>query len=82
MNKICFGCGSVLQCENELSPGYIPENKLNDSKYCKRCFRLTHYGEISSNEIEKSTKTILDNINKENCFKIYIIDLLNINNIC
>lgn len=80
MNKVCFGCGITLQYDNELNPGYIPENKYEDSNYCKRCFRLTHYGEISSNEIEKSTKTILDNINKENCFKIYIIDLLNINN--
>ena len=80
MNKICFGCGSVLQCHNELSPGYIPESKINDAVYCKRCFRLTHYGEISTNELEKSTKSILDNVNKDNIFKIFIVDFLNINN--
>jgi len=80
MNKICFGCGSILQCDNELSPGYIPESKLNDAKYCKRCFRLTHYGEISTNDLEKSTKSIIDNVNKDNIFKIFIIDILNINN--
>ena len=79
MNKICFGCGSTLQCVNELNPGYIPESKINEAKYCKRCFRLTHYGEISNNELEKSTKSILDNINKDNIFKIYIVDILNIN---
>ena len=80
MNKICFGCGSILQSENELNPGYIPENKINEANYCKRCFRLTHYGTISDNETEKSTKNILSNINKDNIFKIYVIDLLNINN--
>lgn len=80
MNKICFGCGSILQCDNELSPGYIPESKINDAKYCKRCFRLTHYGEISSSDLEKSTKSILDNVNKDNIFKIFIVDILNINN--
>ena len=80
MNKVCFGCGSILQSDNELNPGYIPEKKLDTAKYCKRCFRLTHYGEISNNELEKSTKSILDNVNKDSSFKIYIIDFLNINN--
>ena len=79
MNKICFGCGSILQCDNELNPGYIPESKIDNANYCKRCFRLTHYGEISNNELEKSTKSILDNVNKDNIFKIYIVDILNIN---
>ena len=56
MNKVCFGCGSILQCENDLNPGFIPSNKIDNANYCKRCFRLTHYGEISNNELEKSTK--------------------------
>jgi len=80
MNKVCFGCGSILQFKNELNPGYIPENKYDDANYCKRCFRLTHYGDITGSELEKSTRSILDNINKDNIFKIYIVDLLNINN--
>ena len=80
MNKVCFGCGSVLQCDNELNPGFIPENKYDTANYCKRCFRLTHYGEISSVELEKSTKSILDNVNKDNIFKVFIVDFLNINN--
>ena len=79
MNKICFGCGSVLQSDNEMNPGFVPLEKFLDAKYCKRCFRLTHYGEISDNELEKSTKTILDNVNKDSIFKIYIVDILNIN---
>jgi len=80
MNKICFGCGSILQSDNELSTGYIPVSKIDDAKYCKRCFRLIHYGEISNTDLEKSTKSILDNVNKDNIFKIFIVDILNINN--
>ena len=80
MNKVCFGCGSLLQSDNELNPGYIPKNKIDNANYCKRCFRLTHYGDTTGVELEKSTKNILDNINKDNVFKIYLVDLLNINN--
>ena len=39
MNKVCFGCGSILQSNNELNPGYVPENKIDSAKYCKRCFK-------------------------------------------
>ena len=63
MNKVCFGCGCVLQSVNDKNPGYIPLNKIKESNYCKRCFRLTHYGEVSNNDLEKSTMHILDNIN-------------------
>ena len=80
MNKICFGCGSILQSVDENKPGFIPESKINDSKYCKRCFRLTHYGEISNNDIKKSTKSIIDNVNKSNDFKVFLVDILNVNN--
>lgn len=80
MNKVCFGCGTILQSDNELNPGFIPNSKIETANYCKRCFRLTHYGEISTNELEKSTKSILDNVNIDSSFKIYIVDFLNINN--
>ena len=79
MNRVCFGCGVKLQCDDELSPGFIPSNKIDSANYCKRCFRLTHYGSLSDKETEKSTKNIIDNVNKDNIFKIYIVDLLNIN---
>ena len=80
MNKICLGCGVVLQTDDELEPGFIPKEKINDSNYCKRCFRLTHYGEKNNNEEEKSISYILNKVNKDNIFKIYLVDLLNINN--
>ena len=77
MSRVCFGCGSVLQCDNELLPGFIPKSKIESANYCKRCFRLTHYGDINGSEEEKSTKVILDNVNKDNIFKKSTIYILN-----
>ena len=45
MNKICFGCGAKLQSVDKEKIGYIPENKIDNSSYCMRCFRMIHYGE-------------------------------------
>lgn len=80
MNKKCIGCGIELQYEDKNKLGYIPENKYNNSDYCMRCFRLIHYNDISFSDKELSTNYILDKVNKDNIFKIYVIDFLNINN--
>lgn len=80
MNKKCIGCGIELQYNDKNKIGYIPENKYNDSNYCMRCFRLIHYNDITTKDKELSTNYILDKVNKDNIFKIYVIDFLNINN--
>lgn len=80
MNKKCIGCGIELQYNDKNKIGYIPENKYNNSNYCMRCFRLIHYNDISTNDKELSTNYILDKVNKDNIFKIYVVDFLNINN--
>lgn len=79
MNKICSGCGVKLQSLSSNEPGYINEEKLLTSNYCKRCFRLIHYGETKSDK-ELSIDNILDKVNNSNNYKIYIVDILNINN--
>ena len=45
MNKKCIGCGSVLQTEKPKEKGYIIKDKIKDSNYCERCFKIIHYGE-------------------------------------
>ncbi|MBR0461441.1 MAG: 50S ribosome-binding GTPase [Erysipelotrichaceae bacterium] len=40
----CKGCGAILQYEDRDKPGYAPDESF---EYCQRCFRLTHYGDIS-----------------------------------
>ena len=42
--KKCKGCGIELQTQDTTLPGYI---KALEQDYCMRCFRLSHYGDIS-----------------------------------
>ncbi len=79
MNKICFGCGVKLQSTDKEKLGYVPEGKLDTSKYCMRCFRMMHYGEMKSEETPKDKKEIINKINKDNKFVIFLVDFLNIN---
>ncbi len=79
MNKICFGCGAKLQSVDKEKIGYIPENKLDNSSYCMRCFRMIHYGEQVVVNTPKDKKEIVNKINKDNKFVIFLVDFLNIN---
>ena len=79
MNKICFGCGAKLQSIDKEKIGYIPENKLSTSSYCMRCFRMIHYGEQVIVNTPKDKKEIVNKINKDNKFVIFLVDFLNIN---
>lgn len=79
MNKICYGCGIKLQSNRKDNPGYIPENKINNSEYCMRCFRMMHYGEVKQTNTPKEAKEIINKINKDNRFVIFLVDFLNIN---
>ena len=80
MNKICFGCGVKLQTSELSEPGYIPEAKIKDSAYCQRCFKIMHYGMEFSSSTPKATNTIINAINKDNKFVIFLVDFLSINN--
>lgn len=46
--RVCQGCGSVLQSEHPDQPGYVPAHVLDragtEPIRCRRCFRLEHYG--------------------------------------
>lgn len=79
MNKICYGCGVKLQTTDKNELGYIPANKSNDAKYCMRCFRMMHYGEHKETHTPKEAKEIINKINKDNRFVIFLVDFLNIN---
>lgn len=79
MNKICYGCGVKLQTENKDKNGYIPESKKADAKYCMRCFRMMHYGENKVMNTPKDVKEIINKINKDVRYVIFLVDFLNIN---
>ena len=40
----CIGCGIEMQFTDPDAPGYSPKA---DSKYCRRCFRLIHYDDLT-----------------------------------
>lgn len=79
MNKICFGCGVKLQSVNKDKLGYIPEKKLESSKYCMRCFRMINYGENKVANTPKEAKEIVNKINKDVRCVIFLVDFLNLN---
>ena len=79
MNKICYGCGVKLQTSDKEASGYIPQNKIDSALYCMRCFRMIHYGEVNNTATPKEAKEIINKINKDVRFVIFLVDFLNIN---
>ncbi len=78
--KRCVGCGVILQSEDSNKLGYIPANKINEAKYCERCFKLTHYNNTIIIPLKDINDHIIKEVNKNKKNVYYIIDLLNINN--
>lgn len=76
MNKICFGCGSKIQSNDKTREGYIPGSKIDSAIYCQRCFRLIHYGENKESNVPKSINSIINNVNKEAKYVIFLADFL------
>ena len=79
MIKVCFGCGVKLQADKPENTGFIPPQKMDDSKYCQRCFKLIHYGKHQEMNTPKEVKQIINNINKDAKFVVFLTDLLSIN---
>lgn len=80
MNKICFGCGKKLQTDNEEEAGFIPSHKLEDAKYCQRCYKMMHYGKVSETSTPKKIKSIITSINNDDKYVLFLVDFLSISN--
>ena len=64
----CYGCGQILQCEDETKMGYVPEKILETKEniLCQRCFKLQHYNTNTETQlVEDDYITILKSIAKE-----------------
>lgn len=79
MIKKCIGCGITLQWEDENKLGYIKKDKINEVKYCQRCFRLMHYNEMNYTKLPINQKIILKNVNDKKYLVFFLVDLFNIN---
>ena len=71
----CKGCGAVLQDEAPDKAGFIPV--LNDdSKYCKRCFRMMHYNELPKIVAKNSDyEHVIDEVIKRNGLVVFVVDI-------
>lgn len=75
VNK-CVGCGVELQIQNQNELGFA--NSL-DSLYCKRCYRIKHYGDYAS--IKKhsvSSDKVFDAVMKIEGVILLVIDVTDI----
>ena len=80
MSKKCIGCGTILQSTNQNEKGYIREDKIKDSSYCERCFKIIHYNERIVTNLDNINEYILKEVNKKAKYVYFLVDLLNINN--
>ena len=74
----CYGCGQILQCEDETKMGYVPEKILETKEniLCQRCFKLQHYNTNTETQlVEDDYITILKSIAKEDALLVYVIDV-------
>ena len=82
----CIGCGAQLQSETENKAGFVPSSVLSKPAeeltdiYCKRCFRLRHYNEVSDVELtDDDFLTMLNEISSKNALVVNVIDVFDFN---
>lgn len=77
----CFGCGAIIQSDDEKKIGFVPKNALNnEAVLCKRCFRLKNYHELQKTDLTSDDfLNILQKIGDQNCLVVYLIDLFDYN---
>lgn len=80
MSKKCIGCGAYLQSSDKDKIGYIREDKIDDSSYCERCFKITNYGDFKKVDTTgEEYVEIYKNINKTNDLVIFLADIFTLN---
>lgn len=78
--KACAGCGIAIQTEDKSKPGFAPLQALKRDKIvCQRCFRITHYNEISSVSLDnKDYRAIVNSISEHDALVVMLIDLFDV----
>lgn len=77
----CFGCGAVIQNENEKNIGYVPKSAMNnETVLCQRCFQLKNYHKLQETNLTKDDfLNILQQIGEKDCLVVYMVDLFDFN---
>jgi hypothetical protein len=69
----CKGCGVELQYTEKNELGFSPKE---GAEYCKRCFRLAHYGDIQiSMKTGIDSDAILEKVNKMDALVLWVVDI-------
>lgn len=81
----CIGCGATLQSESSDKAGFLPSSVLkkaneNEEIYCKRCFRLRHYNEVSDVELtDDDFLNMLHEISEKDALIVNLVDIFDFN---
>ena len=77
----CYGCGAIIQSEDEKRIGFVPKNALNkEHVLCRRCFKMKNYHELQETSLTKDDfLEILQSIGEKDCLVVYMIDLFDFN---
>ena len=79
MEKVmkCYGCGAIIQSEDEKHIGYVPKQAINhDHVLCQRCFQLKNYHRLQDTHMSKDDfLEILGLVGEKDCLVVYMIDL-------
>lgn len=78
MNKEirCYGCGAIIQNNDQKKIGYVPKKTIDDQILCQRCFQLRHYHQLNETNLTKDDYLkILQTIGDKDCLIVYIVDL-------
>lgn len=76
----CAGCGAQIQFDNPGKPGFIPidvyNKRLNEGSevLCQRCFRIKHYGVLTSEVDEDELAGFLKSAVKRFKNVLYVFD--------
>lgn len=74
--SFCQGCGVALQTTDPAKEGYSPKV---DALLCKRCYRLTHYGELQLSANHRiQTEALLKKLSSMDALFLWVIDLLHL----
>ncbi|WP_119325993.1 ribosome biogenesis GTPase YqeH [Companilactobacillus musae] len=82
----CMGCGAEIQTEDKDKPGYVQTSTLkkyleddgdeNKELFCKRCFRLRNYNEITDVDVsDDDFLKLLDSISDKDALVVNVVDI-------
>lgn len=81
MNEViyCDGCGAKLQTENKNELGYIPKITQKEMLFCQRCFKIRHYNENTTVNLDSEDYAkVVKQIKKTKSLIVHLIDLFDV----